>query len=949
MELATRYDPREIESRWYGEWEEKGLFAPDLGRHGAPFSIVIPPPNVTGILHMGHGLNNTFQDLVIRWRRMQGRPALWLPGTDHAGIATQNVVEKMLRKEEKKSRHDLGREAFVARIWQWKEHHGGIIIRQLRRLGSSCDWCRERFTMDAGLSKAVEEVFLRLHEKGLVYRGKYLIHWCPRCQTALSDEESIPAETDGNLWFIRYPLADGKGHITVATTRPETMLGDTAVAVNPGDPRYRALVGKRAVLPFLGRELPIVADDAVEFGESCPECGERYQTGTGKCPRDGRDLDPEFGTGALKVTPAHDPADFEIGKRHDLPAVDIFHPDARVNENGGEFAGLDRFEARKRIVSRLEEMGLLEKTVEHRHSIPRCQRCETVIEPRLSTQWNVRMKPLAERAIQAHHAGEVVFHPERWGNYYLRWMEGIRDWCISRQLWWGHRIPAWYCTFCDAAHMERTADGSVRFGEAAAPVVSRGKPTTCPKCRGAELVQDEDVLDTWFSSWLWPFSTMGWPEKTPDLETFYPTNVLVTAPDIIFFWVARMIMAGYEFTGKRPFSDVFITSMVCDEDGCKMSKSRGNVIDPLAMIEKYSADALRFSLVILTSEGQDTRISEQKIEQGRNFCTKLWNAARLLLGNLQGLASKEGGGGSSPPPEQDRPDSSRLEDRWILSLLGNAIRTVDRSLANFRFNEALQALYELFWSNFCDWWLEIAKPRMRGDEGEAARQTALAMGALVLDRVLRLLHPFVPFITEEIWQRLKEKTGRGPEDLEYLMSSPYPGPESAPAADPEAEAAANLVFEVVREIRNVRAKYKIEPRREVSVSIVTTGAEVPGLTCGALAALRKESGIVRRMAGAGKLALEDGTPRPARSAAVVAGGVQIYVELGDVIDLEKEVARLQKSLDEKTRHLGGVERKLQDPSFAGKAPAQVIERERLRAKTLQAELEALRRELAEIK
>ncbi len=936
MELAKRYDPKEIEPRWYEAWESKGLFTPDAKSRAKPFTIVIPPPNVTGVLHMGHALDNTFQDLIVRWRRMKGARTLWLPGTDHAGIATQAVVEKELKKKEKKSRHDIGREAFVERVWKWKEEQGGTIVRQLRRLGASCDWSRERFTMDAGLSRAVEEVFVRLHERGRVYRGKYLINWCPRCQTALSNEESIPTEKKGHLWHLRYPLEGGQGHVTVATTRPETMLGDTAVAVNPNDERYRALVGKTAVLPFLGRKLPIIADDHVRFGGKCPKCEKRFGAGVETCPEDGTPLALEIGTGVLKITPAHDPHDFEIGNRHSLPRVDVFTPDAKINENGGEFAGLDRFEARKKIVAELEAKGLLDKVEDHVNEVPQCQRCETVVEPRLSTQWFVRMKPLAEPAIRGHRAGETVFHPERWGNVYARWLEEIRDWCISRQLWWGHRIPAWYCATCDAPHRVVEGDGTVRFTDAATPIVSRGRPTHCSRCGGQDLVQDPDVLDTWFSSWLWPFSTMGWPGDTADFRTFYPTDVLVTGPDIIFFWVARMIMAGYEFTGKAPFRDVFLHGLLCDEKGEKMSKSRGNGIDPLVMVDKFSADALRFALVILTAEGQDTRFSEGKVEEGRNYCTKLWNAARLLFPHLEGLAAC------------DPPKSDRLEDRWILSRLGAAIRSIDDSFQAFRFNEAIRTAKEFFWNDFCDDYLEWIKSRLYGDEGEESKRTAAAIGARVFDAILRLTHPFMPFVTEELWQRLGDLVGGRSGDPEHLLRAAYPDPALAPLADPEADAIAGLLSEVIREIRNVRSKYDVAPKQELAVHLTSTGAAAPGLRGDALAVLRPLAPLIRRIAGVGRLAIEEGTLRPKQSSSAILGPVKVFVELGEVADLSKEKTRIEKEIASRENSLANVRKKLENKAFVDNAPAEVVEQQRASGRRFEVELEELRRDLQEL-
>ncbi|MBM4044320.1 MAG: valine--tRNA ligase, partial [Planctomycetes bacterium] len=711
--LASKYNPHDVEDRLYRFWEEGRFFHSEPDPSRKPYTIVIPPPNVTGALHMGHALNNALQDVLIRWRRMQGYNALWMPGTDHAGIATQNVVEKELAVEGK-NREQLGREKFLERVWQWKEQYGSTITQQLRKLGSSCDWARERFTMDEGLSAAVREAFVRLYERGLIYKGKYIINWCPRCRTALADDEVEHEEHEGHLWHIHYPFKDAKlGHVTVATTRPETMLGDVAVAVDPKDSRYAHLVGKTLILPFLGREMPLIADAYV---------------------------DAHFGTGCLKVTPAHDPNDFQMGQRHGLTPVCVMNEDATMNRNaGGEFIGMDRFECREALVEELRQKKLLAKIEPYRHAVGHCYRCHTVIEPYLSDQWFVKMKPLAEKAMRATQKGHVAFYPERWSRIYLSWLEQVRDWCISRQIWWGHRIPAWYCQRCK--HV----------------AVARETPTACAKCKSANLKQDDDVLDTWFSSALWPFSTMGWPQDTPELAYYYPTSTLVTDRGIIYFWVARMVMMGLEMMGDVPYAHVYINSTVLDKDGRKMSKSHPETcLDPLELIETYGADAVRFTLMLLTAEGQDVRLIaerdesgrnvSQKFEMGRNFANKLWNAARFALMNLC----------SAPVmASADLPAASTaFEDRWILSRLNSVTERCTAALEKYQFNEAADTLYHFVWHEFCDWYLECIKPRLRETAEASDRAMAQAVLTRVLDSILRLLHPFTPYVTAEIWQHL---------------------------------------------------------------------------------------------------------------------------------------------------------------------------------------------------
>ncbi|MBM4149848.1 MAG: valine--tRNA ligase, partial [Lentisphaerae bacterium] len=758
--MEKNYDPKAVESRWYAKWVEAGLFHGRADAGGEPYCIVIPPPNVTGILHMGHALNNTIQDILARWRRMQGRNVVWLPGTDHAGIATQNVVERSLRAEGL-TRQDLGREEFLKRVWQWRDQYGSTIIGQLKRLGASCDWDRERFTMDEGLSEAVAEVFVRLYEKGLIYRGKRIINWCPRCHTALSDEESEHAPEKGKLYYIRYPMAgNGGGHVTVATTRPETLLGDVAVAVHPDDSRYASLVSGGVILPVLGRKLAVIRDTFV---------------------------DPQFGTGVVKVTPAHDPNDFEMGQRHGLEPICVMNGDGTMNDAGGPYAGLDRFECRKRILADLEAAGLLEKIDKHENAVGHCYRCDTVVEPMLSPQWFVKMKPLAAPAIEAVRSGKIVFVPERWTKVYLDWMENIRDWCISRQIWWGHRIPVFTCADCGHEW------------------AARGMPSACPKCGAARFTQDDDVLDTWFSSWLWPFSTFGWPRESDDLARYYPTNDLVTASEIIFFWVARMIVAGHEFMGDAPFRTVYIHGTVRDDQGRKMSKSLGNSIDPLVIIDAFSADALRCSLMMITATGQDVFVSNDKFEIGRNFGTKIWNAARFMRMH-SGDAVPDTGGVFAPG--ELSPD-----DLFLLNGLQNAIRGCTDNLEKYRFNDAVLAVYDFVWHEFCDWYIEKSKPALY--EGTPDRKAAvLRVMHHVLSSSLRLLHPVMPFITEELWHEM----GYGG-DGGYIMNAPWPQPADAGAlarlgATDEVLAYVAGKHEVVRAGRALKADFGIAASAE---------------------------------------------------------------------------------------------------------------------------------------
>ncbi len=872
--LSPRYDPSDLERRHYRRWEEGSWFHPEAEEAGDPYVIVIPPPNVTAALHMGHGLNNTIQDVLIRWRRMQGRDALWLPGTDHAGIATQNVVERELA-EEGLARWDLGREAFEERVWSWVDEYGARIIDQLKSIGASCDWQRTRFTLDEGLSRAVREVFVRLYEEGLVYRGQYIINWCPRCGTALSNEEVEHQETEGRLWHVRYPFAEGEGGVTVATTRPETMLGDTALAVQPDDARYGDLVGREVILPLVGRRLPVVEDDFV---------------------------DPEFGTGVVKVTPAHDPNDFEIGRRHDLETVDILEDDATLSDAAPErFRGLDRFEARDRVVQELEDEGFLVKVEDHEHAVGRCYRCDTVVEPRLSLQWFVRMEPLAEPALEAYRQGELRFHPESYGTNYARWLENIRDWCISRQLWWGHRIPVWYCRSegCDREE-----------------IVAREAPEACPDC-GGDVEQDPDVLDTWFSSWLWPFSTLGWPEETADLEAFYPTDTLVTGPDILFFWVARMVMAGLEFMDELPFTDVVINGMVKDHLGRNMSKSLGNGIDPLEVVDRFGADALRYTLVSGSAMGADIRLNYRDLEEafqvGRNFANKIWNAARFALEHLE------------PGDLRADPEERRLElsDRWILSRMrGTASEVTDR-LERFRLHDAAQGIYHFVWDEFCDWYLELVKPRLYGDRGEESREAAAATLAHVMDGWLRLLHPVMPFITEELALRIP-----GAEDRATILTGPWPDPPEG-WSDPEAEREVGQLQELVGTVRNLRSEYRVQAGTEVEVRL----GSVPDPLRRALDA---EGEGLRRLADVSAVELDgagEGAGPGAR--AVLRSGTEVFVPLEGVVDLEKERERLTGEIERVESLLEASRRKLDNRDFLEKAPEDVVEREREKRQSLE--------------
>ncbi|MGI6036774.1 MAG: valine--tRNA ligase [Limnochordia bacterium] len=872
--LPSVYDPQEVEGKLYRFWEEGGFFHGHVEKEGPAFSVVIPPPNVTGQLHMGHALNNTLQDILVRWHRMKGDVTTWVPGMDHAGIATQIRVEAHLREEEGLTRHDLGREAFLERVWDWKEKYGGQIINQLKRLGASCDWQRERFTLDEGCSRAVREVFVELYNKGLIYQGHYITNWCAQCNTALSDIEVEHNDVAGKLYHIRYPFAHGQGYIVVATTRPETMLGDTAVAVNPDDERYTSLVGQEVILPIIERPIPIIADAFV---------------------------DPAFGTGMVKVTPAHDPNDFDIGQRHDLEQVTVIDTHGRMTKAAGPYAGQTVVEARRNLVADLEKAGLLIKIEDHDHAVGHCYRCGTIVEPLVSKQWFVKMKPLAQAAIEAVKDGRITFVPERFAKTYLNWMENIRDWCISRQLWWGHRIPVWYCDEC---------------GEV---LVSKEDLTGCTKC-GGSVQQDPDVLDTWFSSALWPFSTLGWPEKTPELDRFYPTSVLVTGFDIIFFWVARMIVMGLEFMGDVPFPHVLIHGLVRDSQGRKMSKSLGNGVDPLEVIDQYGADALRYMLVTGVAPGNDLRYHPEKVEASRNFANKVWNASRFALMNLSDFEP------SSLPSELT------LADRWILSRFQWTASEVTRHLERFDLGEAARSLYDFIWSEFCDWYIEISKSRLYGKEGEDSRRRAQDVLYYVLSGTLKLLHPFMPYLTEAIWQHL-------PAASTTIMLEAWPQPTGL--EDARAEEEMDLVMEIVRAIRNIRSEKGVGPGKKIqAILLVDEGRQ---------RIVEASQSYILNLAGVSNLELRPaGSQQPPRSVAAVVGGVEVYIPLEELVDLGEERQRLHKELTKTKLELEACVKKLGNQGFVTKAPAQVVEKEKQKKEALTEKVAILTARLAEL-
>lgn len=850
-ELAKTYDPQSVEDRLYKFWVDGGYFHAKADPDKDPYTIVIPPPNITGQLHMGHALDETLQDILIRFRRMQGRAALWLPGTDHASIATEAKIVAAMA-EEGITKDDIGREKFLERAWEWKRKYGGRIVEQLKKLGSSCDWDRERFTLDEGCNKAVNEVFVRLYEKGLIYRGEKIINWCPHCLTSISDAEVEYEDQAGHFWHIRYPFADGSGYMNIATTRPETLLGDTALAVNPNDERYKDVVGKKVILPLVHREIPVVADDYVEM---------------------------DFGTGVVKITPAHDPNDFEVGLRHDLPVINVMTDDAHIVDDYPKYAGMDRYEARKAIVADLEAEGALIKVEDYSHNVGVCYRCHTTVEPRVSKQWFVKMEPLAKPAIKAVREGEVKFVPERFDKIYFNWMENIKDWCISRQLWWGHRIPAWYCADC---------------GET---IVAKEEPHKCPKCGGEHLNRDEDTLDTWFSSALWPFSTLGWPDNTDDLKYFYPTNTLVTGYDIIFFWVARMIFSGIEYTGQVPFNTVLIHGIVRDAQGRKMSKSLGNGVDPLLEIEKYGADALRFSLATGNSPGNDMRYIPERVESSRNFANKLWNASRFILMNL--------------PDEQPAPylpDDLALEDKWMLSKYNKLVKDVTDNLDRFEIGIAVQKLYDFIWDVFCDWYIELCKVRLNSDDADAAT-TARAVLVYVMSGMLQLLHPFMPFITEEIWQSL-------PHDGDSIMVSKWPEyNESLDFADEEAEF--ERIVKAIRAVRVRRNEMNVPPSRKAKITVETAYADT----------FKAGSVFFTRLAYASEIAINEPMDDPS-AVSIITDDAKIYIPLGDLIDFEAERARLNKERDALLKDIAFVENKLNNPGFVSKAPEKVVSDQR---------------------
>ena len=857
-ELPKIYEPQNVESRIYEMWQEGGYFHAEKDESKKPFTIVMPPPNVTGQLHMGHAMDATLQDTLIRFKRMQGYNALWIPGVDHAGIATQIKVEEELRVKEGLTRYDLGREKFLERVWQWKHQYGNRIVEQQKKLGASCDWDRAAFTMDETCSKAVREVFVSLYEKGLIYKGSRIINWCPNCVTALSDAEVEYVDKPGHLWHIRYPLADGTGEVVVATTRPETMLGDTGVCVNPNDERYKDIVGKKVILPLVNKEIPVVADDYAEM---------------------------EFGTGCVKMTPAHDPNDFEVGLRHNLEVIRVLNDNGVVNEFGGKYEGMDRYEARKAIVADLEEQGYLVKIDDHAHNVGTCYRCHNDVEPIISAQWFVKMKPLAEEAIRVVKEGETKFVPERFSKTYMNWMENVRDWCISRQLWWGHQIPAWTCSEC--GHI----------------TVSREDATVCEKCGSTHITREEDVLDTWFSSALWPFETLGWPEKTADLDYFYPTDVLVTGYDIIFFWVARMIFSGCEHTGKTPFHTVLIHGLVRDNQGRKMSKSLGNGIDPLEMIDKYGCDALRMNMVTGNSPGNDMRFYVERCEAMRNFANKLWNASRYVMMNLAEDAKNE------------LPAASKLEiaDKWVLSKLNNLIAEVTENMDKYELGVAIQKIYDFIWDIYCDWYIEMTKARLFSDDADR-KDTAIKVLVYVLDQVLRLLHPFMPFITEEIWQSI-------PHEGDALIVAQWPEYKEELAFKAE-ESQMESVMSAIRAIRNRRTEMNVPPSKKAALQILTSKPQI----------FHEGEGFLQRLAYADEVTLLDAEPANLDGmVTITTADAKLYIPMGQLVDVAKEIERITKELDKNKKFLSSLESKLSNEKFVARAPEAVVAAEKEKA------------------
>lgn len=870
-ELSKSYNPREFEDKIYDFWEKGNYFHAEVDKDKKPYTIVMPPPNITGQLHMGHALDETLQDILIRWRRMQGYSALWLPGTDHASIATEaKIVEAM--REEGVTKEDIGREEFLKRAWDWKKLYGGRITQQLKKLGCSCDWERERFTMDEGCSKAVKEVFVRLYNKGLIYRGERIINWCPHCLTSISDAEVDFEEQEGSFWHLRYPLTDDSGYVELATTRPETLLGDTAVAVHPDDERYKDIVGKTVTLPLVGREIPIVADEYV---------------------------DPQFGTGVVKITPAHDPNDFEVGLRHNLPVLNVMTDDAKITNEYEKYAGMDRYEARKAIVKDLEEGGFLVKIEPHSHNVGTCYRCKTTVEPRVSKQWFVKMQPLAEPAIDCVKKGKTKIIPDRFEKVYYHWMENIKDWCISRQLWWGHRIPAWYCDDC---------------GEV---IVAKETPQICPKCGKNHLRQDEDTLDTWFSSALWPFSTLGWPDKTPELDYFFPTNTLVTGYDIIFFWVARMIFSSCEQMSCQPFNTVFMHGIVRDENGVKMSKSLGNGIDPLEIIDKYGADALRFFLATGNSPGNDMRFSEKRVEACANFANKLWNASRFVHMNIDDYDVKN-----------ELPQTLQTEDKWIVSTLNNVAKEINENLEKFELGVAVQKLYDFIWDYFCDWYIELAKSRLQS-EGETAQNVRQVL-VWTLEKILRLLHPFMPYVTEEIWQTL-------PHEGETVMLAKYPDFDSA-LDFPDAVSKMEKVMSAIRAIRNRRSEMNVPPSKKAKVYIATKFKDIFG----------EGVPFVCRLAYASEVEIGDSFELEG-AVNIVTADAKIYIPMDELVDKKAELERLNKELQQVEKRLAQSEGKLNNPGFVSKAPATVVEKVKGQAEKERETIAMIKAAIAELK
>lgn len=868
----TTYNPGEIEQNWYEFWEKQGYFHEEVDESKKPFSIVLPPPNVTGQLHMGHALDNTLQDILIRFKRMQGYNVLWMPGTDHAGIATQVKVEQNLKETEGKSRYDLGREEFVKRVWQWKEEYGSTIVKQIRSLGASCDWTRERFTLDEGYYKAVREVFVSLYEKGLIYRGERIANWCPSCHTVLSDIEVEHSDEAGHLWFIKYPVVGEEGRfVTVATTRPETMFGDVAVAVNPEDDRYKDIIGKTLLLPFVNREIPVIADDYV---------------------------DPSFGTGCVKITPAHDPNDFEMGQRHNLESIVVMNLDATMNSEAGHFEGMTREAARKQVVAELKEQGLLAKIEDHEHSVGHCSRCNTIVEPLVSKQWFVKMAPLAEPALKVVKDKDIEFVPERFTKTYTNWLENIRDWCISRQLWWGHRIPAWYCDDC---------------GEV---IVSKDDVTECPKC-GGHVHQEEDVLDTWFSSALWPFATMGWPEQTKELAHWYPTSVMVTGYDIIFFWVARMIFMGLEFEKEIPFKHVFIHGLVRDSQGRKMSKSLGNGINPLDVINEYGADALRFTLVTGNTPGNDMRFYMERVEANRNFANKIWNAAKFVIMNLDNYDPE------FVPSEED----FTLADRWIIDTYNNAVATITNNLDKFELGEAAAGVYDFIWNSYCDWFIELAKPRLYNKEGGRDRAVVQYLLVTILRHMLELLHPFMPFVTEHIWQHL-------PHEGESIVVAPWP--TALPFGDQSTAAAQmNIMMDAIKGIRNMRAEMNVPMGKRSAVILAVTDESLRTM-------VSEHQDYFKTLGWAESVTiLGADDAKPENATVTVVNGLEVYLLLKDLIDVTKERERLTKEKETLKKEIARLEGKLGNPGFVAKAPADVVAKEQAKLAEYQQKQQAV--------